>query len=216
MQAIIEDLKQKTYTQVFTVYVRYLIGSAFVIAAFGMGKFNSQELAISNPGAPIETLQPLQQFFRVMSTSGLYWNFIGLSQLVGGALLMTQRFAKLGAVIFFPLILNIFIITVSFGFQGTPVVTGLMLLAATYLLMWDLESFQYILRTPVIKETPKVLAVHDSQYWTYIGLTMLTSILMMQLLRVATPYQLLVCFFVGLTSFFIFFFVTPKFRKVHA
>ena len=95
----IEKCKQLSFLQVFTVYLRYLIGGAFVIAAFGMGKFSSQELLISNPGASIETLEPLQQFFRVMATSGLYWQFIGLSQVIAGGLLMTQRFSKLGAVI---------------------------------------------------------------------------------------------------------------------
>jgi hypothetical protein len=68
----IEKCKQKSFLQIFTIYLRYLIGGAFVIAAFGMGKFNGQQLLISSPGAGIETLDPLQQFFRVMSTSGLY------------------------------------------------------------------------------------------------------------------------------------------------
>src|SRR5687768_16003189 len=104
--SLINYFRQFTFLQIFTIYLRYLIGGAFVIAAFGMGKFNNQELLISSPGVSIEKLEPIQQFFRVMATSGLYWKFIGWSQVIAGALLMTQRFSKIGAAIFFGLILN--------------------------------------------------------------------------------------------------------------
>src|ERR1043165_269514 len=92
---IVNYFRQFKTLQIFTIYLRYLIGGAFVIAAFGMGKFNNQELLISSPGVSIEKLEPIQQFFRVMATSGLYWKFIGWSQVIAGVLLMTQRFAKL-------------------------------------------------------------------------------------------------------------------------
>jgi len=35
--------------------------------------------------------------------------------------------------------LNVFFITISYDFRGTPVVTGLMLLATVYLLIWDYD-----------------------------------------------------------------------------
>jgi hypothetical protein len=38
MLAFIDHWKQKSFLQIFTIYLRYLIGGAFVIAAFGMGK----------------------------------------------------------------------------------------------------------------------------------------------------------------------------------
>jgi len=43
----IETSKQYSILQIFTVYLRYLIGGGFVIAAFGMGKFSGEELVIS-------------------------------------------------------------------------------------------------------------------------------------------------------------------------
>ncbi|MCI0750718.1 MAG: hypothetical protein L0Y35_02675 [Flammeovirgaceae bacterium] len=137
----IDRLKKKTFLQVFTIYLCYLIGGAFIIAAFGMGKVSGQANLINSMDHPIQDLQPIQQFFRVMVDSGLYWKFIGWTQILAGILLMTQRFAKLGALIFFGLILNIFIITISYEFKGTPVVTGFMLLATSYLLVWDIRTF---------------------------------------------------------------------------
>lgn len=207
----IESCKQLSFLQIFVVYLRYLIGGAFVIAAFGMGKFSSQQLLISNPGAPIESLEPLQQFFRVMATSGLYWQFIGLSQVIGGSLLMTQRFSKLGAMIFFGLILNIFIITVSYNFRGTPVITGLMLLATVFLLLWDLNSFQFILRQA---EPEKIivrnkLAIADHPFWVALGTLMLITIFTFAFLKINILIQLGTVFLEGLAAFIGFF----AFRK---
>jgi hypothetical protein len=202
----INHFKQFSFLQVFTIYTRYLIGGAFVVAAFGMGKFDNQELLISSPGTPIENLEPLQQFFRVISTSGLYWNFIGWAQLIAGLLLMTQRFAKLGAAIFFGLILNIFVITLSFDFRGTPIITGLMLLASLFLLLWDFDSFQFAFRKPKPEHlaSPE-LKIHDRAYWSWIGLIMSVSIAAFYFTGLNLLYQLGGCFIIGLLSFFVFF-----------
>jgi hypothetical protein len=54
------------------------------------------------------------------------------------------RTATLGALMFFPLIVNIFVITVSLHFQGTPIITGLMLLANIYLLCWDYDKLKHL------------------------------------------------------------------------
>jgi hypothetical protein len=69
-----------------------------------------------------------------MYRTGFYWRFLGLRQLATALLLLIPRTATLGALVYFPLILNIFVITVPLHFQGTPFITGLMLLANLYLL----------------------------------------------------------------------------------
>lgn len=212
---VIEKCKQFSFLQIFTIYLRYLIGSGFVIAAFGMGKFSGQQLNISNAGAPIETLDSLQQFFRVISTSGLYWQFIGLTQVIGGGLLVTQRFAKLGALIFFGLILNIFVITVSYSFKGTPIVTGLMLLATTYLLLWDLNSFQFIFRTAVKENltSSQKLAIADHQFWIGLGAIMVVTIFVMAFLKTSIGIQFGTVFLEGFMAFVIFFLFNRKIQK---
>jgi len=57
---------------------------------------------------------------------------------------LVPRWAHLGALFFMPIMLNIFVVTVSLGFKGTPVVTGLMLLAVTCLCAWDYHRFRGI------------------------------------------------------------------------
>ncbi len=89
----------------------------------------------------ISTSTPIGYFFEAMYQSGFYWRFLGWSQLIAGVLLLVPRTATLGALLFFPIILNIFVITVSLHFTGTPVITGLMLLACVFLLCWDYHRF---------------------------------------------------------------------------
>lgn len=212
--SIITWIRQFGFLQIFTIYVRYLIGGAFVIAAFGMGKFNNQELMISSPGMPIEKLEPIQQFFRVMATSGLYWNFIGWFQIIAGVLLMTQRFAKVGAALFFGMILNIFIITVSYNFKGTPVITGLMLLAATWLIVWYFDSFQFMFRKPASSRMESQhLQIADRLYWSVVGVLMFVLIILCVVFQYHVMYQLGGCFLVGFVSFLLFF---TAFRKKEA
>ncbi|MES3032420.1 MAG: hypothetical protein V4813_00330 [Gemmatimonadota bacterium] len=88
---------------------------------------------------------PIGHFFEAMYQSGIYWRFLGLSQLVAGALLLIPATSTVGAVLFFPIALSIFVITVSLHFTGTPVITGLMLLAATFLLCWDYHRLAALL-----------------------------------------------------------------------
>jgi uncharacterized membrane protein YphA (DoxX/SURF4 family) len=88
---------------------------------------------------------PVGFFFEAMYRTGFYWNFLGLAQLTAALLLLIPRTSTLGAVIYFPIILNIFLITVSMHFQGTWVITGLMLLANLYLLCWDYPRLKGIL-----------------------------------------------------------------------
>jgi hypothetical protein len=207
----LDKLKQKTFLQIFTIYLRYLIGGAFVIAAFGMGKISGTSNLMYSMDKPIQDLQPIQQFFRVMTDSGLYWKFIGWTQIIAGFLLMTQRFARLGALIFFGLILNIFIITVAYEFKGTPVVTGLMLLATTYLLVWDLRALQFLVRDDV-QPVRLSLPVIQSSYWMWLGLLMFITIVTFVILSPNIFIELGIPFIEGLIAFIVFFTVGKKFR----
>ena len=87
---------------------------------------------------------PVGFFFEAMYRTGFYWRFLGLCQLLAALLLVIPRTATLGALVYFPLILNIFVITVSLHFQGTPFITGLMLLANLYLLCWDYDKLKHL------------------------------------------------------------------------
>jgi hypothetical protein len=91
---------------------------------------------------------PIGYFFEALYRSGGYWRFIGAAQLLTGLMLLVPRTATLGAVCFFPIVLNIFIITVSLHFPGTTVITGLMTLAGFFLLCWDYDRLKAVLWSP--------------------------------------------------------------------
>ncbi len=123
--------------QRFTVCTRILLAVGFIPPS--LVKIQGERFTTM----PIE--HPVGFFFEAMYRTGAYWSFIGWAQLVGAILLLHPRTATLGALLFFPIILNIFAITVSMHFAGTWVITGLMLLACTYLLCWDYDRFKPLL-----------------------------------------------------------------------
>lgn len=87
-------------------------------------------------------LTPIGGFFETLYQSGPYWRFLGLTQLLAGLLVLWPATATVGALLFFGIMLNVFLITLSYDFQFTPVVTGLMLLATVYLLLWDYDRLR--------------------------------------------------------------------------
>lgn len=134
-------LRQRLLMQLFIVYLRYLIGAAFVFASLIKIKGHRFTTA-DGTAAPLHSAW---HFFETMYRSGLYWQFIGVGQLLAGLLLMTQRYARLGALLFLPIIANIFVITLSFDFGYTPVITGLMLLANLLLVWWEWPVLRVLL-----------------------------------------------------------------------
>jgi len=101
---------------------------------------------------------PVGAFFEAMYQTGGYWQFLGAAQVVAGLLMLVPRAATLGAVIFFPVALNIFVITVALDFRGTPFVTGPMLFAAAALLAWDWDRLRGVLTSSPAMLTATELA----------------------------------------------------------
>jgi hypothetical protein len=127
-------LRKFRFFKLVVIYLRYLIGFAFVFASFI--KIQGERFTM------LPTTNPVGYFFEAMYQTGFYWNFLGWSQFIAGTLLMTQRFATVGAMAFFPIILNVFMITQSIDFgMGTPVITTLMLLGTIFLLLWDYKKW---------------------------------------------------------------------------
>lgn len=132
------ELKREKWLRAFTILTRVLLAIGFTPS--GLTKVLGNRFTTISPETPIG------YFFEALYQSGFYWNFIGLAQLTAALLLLIPRTALLGALIYFPLILNIFVITVSLNFKGTPFITGLMLLASIYLLCWDADRLKCLFK----------------------------------------------------------------------
>ncbi|CAN5161778.1 hypothetical protein BH09BAC3_BH09BAC3_17530 [soil metagenome] len=179
MRRLIDNLKNLIFFKLATIYLRYIIGFAFVFAS--IVKIKGERFT------QISVTDPVGYFFEAMYQSGFYWNFLGVSQFVAGALLMSQRFSTIGAAAFFPIILNVFMITTSVNFGGgTPIVTGLMLLGTIYLLIWDYKKYAILLQrdhTIFLNLTaePEDKFMTDP-IWTITGITFLVITMAMHLI----------------------------------
>ena len=190
-------IKEIAWLQLFIIYTRYLIGGAFVFASLIKIK-GLRFTTHSGAEAPIHSAW---HFFETMYQSGLYWQFLGFGQLIAGFFLMTQRYSKLGAVLFYPIILNVFVITLSYEFGGTPLITGLMLLANTLLILWEWNSLRTFFNQPLIEDNLNRLEYN--MIWQYTGLILFVFTTSYRIYT--NKYDIFfwfgVCFLIGLSGF---------------
>lgn len=132
------QLRASPFFYRLTLGTRVLLAAGFVPT--GLAKL------LGRPFMSIGVETPLGSFFETLYQSGPFWHFIGAIQVIAGLLVLWPATATLGAVLFLPVISSIFVITLSYDFNYTPVITGGMLLANCYLLMWDYHRLRGILR----------------------------------------------------------------------
>ncbi|WET51648.1 DoxX family protein [Chryseobacterium indologenes] len=144
-----DSLRNSRFNHWVIIHLRYLLGFAFFPS--GLVKLLGERFT------RISTDHPIGYFFEALYQSGFYWNFLGLAQITAGILLMTQRFATLGVLLFLAILTNIWIITISLSFAGTWVITSLMMIAVLILIIWDkhklLPVFNYN-KARTVKEYP--------------------------------------------------------------
>lgn len=137
---IVEELHQRRATRAFTWVTRILLALAFVPS--GLTKLQGERftrLGIDNP---------VGFFFEAFYRTGIYWNFLGAAQLLAAILILVPRTRVIGALVYFPIILNIFLITYAMHFQGTVYITALMLLGAIWLLLWEAHTLRVLVAPP--------------------------------------------------------------------
>lgn len=155
--------KQKLWLQLAVIYTRYVLGGAFVFAS--VVKIKGQRFTmVPGAGSPFHSPQHL---FETLYQSGLYWQFLGLAQLLAGLLLMTQRYALLGALLFLPIVANVYVITLSYDFGYTSFITGAMLAATLGLLLWDWPRLRVVFNQPVL--LLPALPFYERKWWQAVG-----------------------------------------------
>src|SRR5215471_18788298 len=109
---------------------------------------------------------PLGHYFDALHLTGFYYTFIGVSQLTAALLLLIPRTTLLGAIIYFPIILNICVLTYATRFEGTRIAT-LMLLANVFLLVWDFDRLKHILPLGRTEEHHVVDKTSKFPFWFF-------------------------------------------------
>lgn len=125
------------WLQFFTAVTRVLLAMAFVPS--GLVKIQG------HPFTTLPLTDPVGFFFAGFFQAQGFYRFVGVAQWTAAALLLITPTSTLGAALYLPISVNIFVITVSVGFQGTTYITGMMLLANIYLICWDYDRWKGIL-----------------------------------------------------------------------
>lgn len=130
------ELRRNKWLRHFAVFCRIALALGFVPS--GIVKVTGERFTGLPPN------NPLGHYFDELLRTGSYYTFIGIGQLIAALLLLIPGTALLGAIVYFPIILNICVLTYSVRFEGTRITT-LMLLANLFLLAWDYPRLKTIL-----------------------------------------------------------------------
>jgi len=162
-------LQQYKSVQWMIIHIRYLIALAFVPSGFTK--------LIGERFTQLPKSEAVGQFFEVIYQSGIYYNFLGIAQIITATLLMTQRFALIGTLLFLAITSNIWMITISLHFKGTWIITSLMMFAGFILLYWDKNRIAELYSNNGLqknKYAPKV-----SNVWINAGVIYIISFLIL-------------------------------------
>ena len=130
------DSRRNKWFRYFAVFCRVALALGFIPA--GIVKVTGERFT----GLPSN--HPLGHYFDALYLTGSYYTFIGVGQLTAALLLLIPRTALLGAILYFPIILNICVLAYAVRFEGTRITT-LMLLANLFLLAWDFDRLKHLL-----------------------------------------------------------------------
>lgn len=160
------SLRNNRFLHLLVVNLRYIIGLGFLPS--GMVKILNQ------PFTRIENVGVFFDFLDALYTTGIYYNMIGLMQVIAGILLITQRYATIGAFLFLPIIFNITVLTFSTIGTLTPIVALLMLIGTMFFLLWDYYKWINIFsQDNLLKAVPS-----QNEYPTYNKIQMWTGMLL--------------------------------------
>ncbi|NQX56963.1 DoxX family protein [Pedobacter panaciterrae] len=148
-EEIYYEAKSDNWFQRFAIFCRLALAASFIPA--GYIKIIGERFAAGLPSN-----NPLGHYFDALHLTGYYYTFIGVAQIVTAILLLIPRTSLLGALMYFSLIVNICVLTYATRFDGTRIVT-IMLLASLFLLIWDYDRLKYILPFKQPNTDPYVL-----------------------------------------------------------
>ena len=130
--------KANRWYWLFSIFCRLALAFAFITA--GMVKIIGERFA-----SGLSISHPMGAYLEALHHTGYYYTFIGIAQVAAAILLIIPRTVTLGALLYFPIILNIWLLSFAVRFEGSFVTSPLMVLANLYLLIWNYDRLKYIL-----------------------------------------------------------------------
>lgn len=130
--------KANVWLWIFSIFCRVSLAFGFFVA--GMVKIVGERFA-----SGLHENHPMGHYLVALHLTGYYYTFVGIAQVAAAIFLLIPRTVTLGAFIYFPIILNIWILTYATRFDGSMFTAPLMTLANLFLLGWNYEKWKYIL-----------------------------------------------------------------------
>lgn len=137
IEEIYHEAKADEWFKKFAVFCRIALAASFIPS--GLVKIMGERFAAGLPSN-----NPLGHYFDALHQTGYYYTFIGVTQIIIAILLLIPRTSLLGALMYFPIIVNICVLTYATRFEGTRLVT-MMVLASLFLLIWDFDRLKHVL-----------------------------------------------------------------------
>ncbi len=130
--------KGNRWLWLFSLFCRLALAAGFFPS--GMVKIIGERFA-----SGLSVNHPMGHYLEALHHTGFYYTFIGVVQIAAAVMLLIPRTVTLGAFLYFPVILNICILTYAVRFDGSLFTAPLMVLANLYVLGWNYEKWKYIL-----------------------------------------------------------------------
>lgn len=131
-------VKQNRWVWLFSIFCRVML--AFGFLAGGYVKIIGERFA-----SGLSEIHPMGAYLEALHHTGYYYTFIGVVQLLAAIFLLIPRYVFLGALLYFPIILNIFVLSYAVRFVGSFLTSPLMLLANIFLLCWHYDRLKFLL-----------------------------------------------------------------------
>ena len=165
---LVSRARRTRWVNVAVVNLRFLLGFAFVPA--GLKKVLDQPFTDpANQGR-------FHDFLDAFHATGGFYHFVGAMQLTAAALLFTQRFATVGALLALPILTAIAAFCWSTAVYPTATIVTLMWLGAVGLLVWDLDKWRAVLARddrPLDVHVAPIAAPIDLGLWARCGAAIL-------------------------------------------
>ena len=136
LERLHREARRNKWIRYFAGFCRIALALGFIPA--GLVKVSGERFTA------LPSNHPLGPYCDALVLTGYSYTFIGIGQLTAAVLLLVPRTALLGAIFYFPIILNICVLTYAIRFEGTRIAT-LMLLANLFLLVWDYDRLKHVL-----------------------------------------------------------------------
>ncbi|WP_442845326.1 DoxX family protein [Leeuwenhoekiella sp. H156] len=122
----------------FYLFCRCTLALGFIVA--GYVKIIGERFA-----SGLDIRHPMGAYLEALHHTEFYYPFIGVSQILAGILLVIRRTALLGALLYFPIIVNIWVLSWAVRFEGSLVTSTLMVLANLYILLYNYDRLKFML-----------------------------------------------------------------------